>query len=342
MYFRLLLFAVGLLVCRAGQAADPLVELQSFTDFTAVDLKELADGEILTQRGNALELARGISVQTCFFIKAPPKVTVETIQTWNASRHKALGVFHHHNFSAPVRDDDFELLNLDSGNSAVRWLVSRTLAAKADHSEFQISRADAEQIVAQVQGQPPGASLAAQCWKKILMSRAAKFQQQGIASVPPSEMDGPPVKTATEIRSLLRTVPRIVARFSPLLAQARLIDKPSAPPSPAIAQNYWELFDVDGHAALKLGAVFLRSFDHHYQVLDCEYYVTNGYYTLLIGYEVWPVEGGSLVWRADLLSADSLAKAKGIERMAHDNILVLEIRKSIRCLREDVANLARK
>lgn len=342
MYFRFLLFAVGFLICRAVQAVDPLVELQSFTDFKTVDLKELADGEILTQRGNLLELARGISVQTCFFIKAPPKVTVETIQTWNASPHKALGVFDHHNFRAPVGNDDFDLLKLDAENPSIRWLVSRTLAVKADHSEFQISRADAAQIAAQVQGPPPGASLAAQCWKKILMSRVANFQQQGIASVPPCETGEAPIKTATEIRNLLKTVPRIVSRFSPLLVQARLMDGPSASQTPAISQNYWELFDVDGHAALKVGAVFLRSFDNHYQIIDCEYYVTNGYYTALICYEVWPVEGGSLVWRADLLSADSLAKAKGIERMAHDNILVLEIRKSIRCLREDVADLAKQ
>ena len=334
----IILFAIGLFLVPVGRAADPLADLQSFADFKEINLKELQDGEVKTQRG-AQQLARGCSAQSCFFLKASPKAAAEVIQTWDASSHPMLGVFGHHCFRGAAQAADFDQLKLDSGNMPVRWLVNRTLTFKPGQPDFQLSRAEADQLAAQVQGKVPNAELAGQCWRKLLMGRAARFQQDGIAGLPAYENGGTRVTSAAEIRALLKTLPRVAARFSAILAQARIADGASAPP--AIAQNYWELFNVDGHAALKLGAVFVRPAEDHVQLVDCEYFVSNGYYTALIAYDLWPVEGGSLVVRVDLLSADSLADAKGIERLAHENILTLEIRKSIRFLCEDVAKRSR-
>ncbi|MDD2707900.1 MAG: hypothetical protein PHV34_07795 [Verrucomicrobiae bacterium] len=324
-------------LCLSGEgAAGSVEELQSFTDFKAGDLKKLSGEDILIRRGGLMLFPRGLSSQSCFFVPASAKNTAKAIQMWDPTLHESLGVYLHKTIQSPPRESDFDSLDLNIAKSPVRWLVDKTLAVKADRFKFQISRAEAARIAEATQGRAPGAEAAGQAWKKILMSRAAGFQQNGLSKAPLYEMSDPPIKTTIEIQSLLKEEPRIAERFSRFLAEARLIGAGRAPRSRIAIQYYWELFEAEDHAALCLGASHLKAVGDHYQVIDCGYYVSNAYYTSLVLFEVWPVEGGSLVWRADLLSSSSVAAAKGIERMAFSMVMIQEIKKAIRFFQRDM------
>jgi hypothetical protein len=328
----------GVALCCAGDAVE---EVRTLTDFKDIELEKLAAGNIASLRGRLMEFPRGISAQTCYFVAASPKATADAIRNWDPSPHAPLGVFAHRAVKSPAREGDFDLSALKTDKSPVHWLVGRTLATKADRSELQISRAEAQEIERSCQGQPQNADTAAACWKKILTSRMAAFQQKGIAEAPPYEMGGASMKMAAEVQSLLKESPLAAARFSKLLGEAKLIGKSTETGPVADSQCYWELITVEDHAALGMGAIYLRAVEDRFQVVDCEYYVSNGFCLSLVFYEIWPVKDGSLVWRTDLLSSPSLGGMKGIDRVAYGKIMLLEIKKAIAFFQEDVCKGAK-
>lgn len=324
--------------------ADPVEEIKSFSIFENVDLSALAEGDILGQRGALMNFPRGISVQTCYVVKAPPEVTVRKIVNWNATVHPELKIFTHHTVAATPFEDDFKPLDFSRDASSIRWFLEKTDAVTADKSDFQMSRAEAAEMQRALRAKPPAGQtrtdVAATAWKNLLLARATKFSREGLKGVAPYEMNGNSVNPATEIQSLLKEDSRISARFAELLAGTPLGGTTNAPPPTVSVAGYWELFEITSHGAINLGFSYTRGSDGRFQIVGCEPFASNGYLASLAFYEFWPIEAGgrpaTLVWRQDMVSAPSLAMTRGIERIASGGIMVQEIKRSIRLFREDL------
>jgi hypothetical protein len=98
---------------------------------------------------------------------------------------------------------------------------------------------------------------------------------------------------------------------------------------------------VEGRAALNLGAVYLRKTADGVQTVEGAYYASSGYYVLLTLSQFWPVtiEGQecTLVWRGQMISAESLGSLRGVERMGSGTALMRETKKAIDLLVKDAA-----
>ncbi len=334
----LLLFWMGCLVCWRGLALDPVEELKSFSAFDKVDLQKLADGEIMVERGPFMDFPRGISAQACFVVMAPAEKTAKLYRTWDASHHESLKLHSHCHIQSPPSDENFKPLNLSSQKSPFRWLLDKTQATTSERSDLHLSIAEATQISESMKKGGESAEATARCWKDILKARALKFQKEGLAGSPPYEMGGSVITSSSEIQNLLKEIPKISAQFSPFLPETLLAKQPllSAPPP----YCYWELLEINSHAAVNLGAVYLKALDDgRYQILDCDYYSNGGIYASFTLRQIWPIKirdkDASLIWRGEFVSAPTLAIVRGIERMAAGGIMIQEIKKAIRAFQED-------
>jgi len=99
---------------------------------------------------------------------------------------------------------------------------------------------------------------------------------------------------------------------------------------------YWSWFEANHHSTLSLGVVYQHAAGARYQVADVEYYVSGDYYTAMTLYEIWPIAGGTLVWRVDLFAAPMLAYTKGVERLAYEVLMVQDIKQETRLMRDDL------
>jgi hypothetical protein len=179
---------------------------------------------------------------------------------------------------------------------------------------------------------------AAECWAKQLFDRASKFQKNGLTAVSPYEAAGVTVSPTSQLHTMLLEQLQVAHEFAPLLKGIGLLGKETAPTLTPL--YYWTFFDANHHGTLALGAVYKVAVGDHYQLADLQYYVSNDYYTSATLYEVWPVQAGektgALVWRGDYFAAPTLAFTKGTERIAYGAIMLQEIKKEIRCMRDSL------
>ncbi|MEO6872302.1 MAG: hypothetical protein ABI233_08805, partial [Chthoniobacterales bacterium] len=76
-------------VCLALQIAHarPVEELRSISHLPQIDLARLKSGKILTQRGSEGDFARGISMESCYFIPAPIAAVGNALLHWDPTKH---------------------------------------------------------------------------------------------------------------------------------------------------------------------------------------------------------------------------------------------------------------
>lgn len=317
---------------------DALEELSAFSDFQKVDLQKLGRGEILGERGTTMRFVRGISTQTCFIVMAPVEKTVRAYAAWDVSQHPPLKVTMHRPIGPVAAADDFKSLDLASPKPSFRWLVDKTRATTSERSALNLSREEAVQVAKEMAKSSAAVEDVNRVWREILKARILKFQKEGLLGLPAYGMEEPPITVASEIRSLVAEAPRVAARFSSILSETILPKEPGPPRLDPVC--YWEIFDVNGHAVLALGAFFAQKTAASCQIVDCDLYCSNGLYASCILRQIWPVriqdKEASLVWRMDLVSAPSMAFTKGIERMAAGGLMLQEIKKAVRFFREDL------
>jgi len=316
-----------------AQGPDAPASLKRFSDFPKIDVKLLLGGEILAQRGAATQFPNGISAQFCFTVPAPPADTARMLHDWDSTGVSGTNVYAHdlllHTPGAP---GDFKKLYLDTTQGPSRWLVEKTLAISSSASDLNLSRGDAQQLGACVK-KSPNPRGASGCWAAMLAERASAFQRNGFNGVAPYDAAETPFNQIDQLRSMLREHTKVVEEFSPVLLGAGLIhgtgDAPRLTPS-----HYWSLFSANHHAVVNLGAIYSVAVADHYQVLDAEYYVSDGYYAAATLYEIWPIPTAngtaSLVWRGDFYVTPMMNYLKGLERIAYGAIMIQEIKHEIR------------
>lgn len=318
------LVAAALFATVFAASADPVSELKSFSVFDQVDLPALAQNEAKAVRGEPMNTARFLSVQTCWVAPGTPAQQLEAMRRWNPARYSDLKVYLHTNGS------NFSRLSSAPNNSSVQSLVSATVNKS---SELQISRAEAAKL-------PSGAPAAmsgpvASFWSGVLSARAQAFASGGSSAQPPYDFSGQAIRPGDELSGLLREQGKIRKQFSGLLGNSGIGRGGGGKP-----EQYWELVDVDGKGALTLGA----SYSHaaaggSMQAADVLYYSSGGFYVGLTLYQMWPVEvngkPSTLVWRGDMISSAELAGLAGVERLGSESSMMKDVSRAVRLFRRD-------
>ena len=308
-----------LLALPAVALADPVDEMAGFSVFGKVDLAELARGDIQTAASPPMNTPRYLSVQSCFVVAQPPPQVIKAMKQFDPTAHRDLKVYLHSDLPAVPSVANFSKLNNPPGNSAVKTLSNATEKVAPT---LQISRSEAQQLSGGKKG------LAA--WADILAKRARDFASGGASAQAPYDHGGAALQPGKEISGLVRQQGPVNKQFSGFLGSTGLIGgRGSLKPD-----LYWELLEVEDEGVLTLGASYTRGTSGGgYQVADCLYYASGGYYVALTLYQLWPVEVGgrpsTLIWRGDFISAASLGELHGIERIASEGAMKKDISKAV-------------
>ena len=334
--------AIGALTLAvAPQAsADPLAELAAVSTFKTVDLDKLAAGTVQIARGPALSFPRGLAVESVYVVRKPVQKTLELHELWNPNKHPELKVFLHGELSAHPTAAEFQKVATAPGNSAVKAFAAATQKLGTGATDLQLSNADVKAFSSQATTGTAGGALppkVASFWSSLLFQRTQTFLSGGATRLPPYDMAGETIRLSDEIAHLLKDAPKVRGQFGALIEGNSLTGSKPATPQSA----YWEMFDVQGVAAVNLGALYVRTTGETCQALDGQYYASGGYYALLTFYQMWPVKVAgkdcTLIWRTDLISAAELATLHGVERMGSSTAMMRETKKSIESLLKDAA-----
>ena len=318
--------AIALSLAGYCQAADSAADLRLFSRFEDVIPEKLADGTILAQRGQTMSFRRGISVQTCFVVlNRDPQQTAKAFQNWDPSPHPETGVLIHRNLNHPPVPGDFQELNLNPRNPAIRWLTEKTTNSPGD---LQLSSTEMDQARKIKTAAPDKNAQVSAFWKNVLLGRAVRFFEKGYGGADSYRAGEELINPRSEMLNLLKEESSIRKRFHPILSET--LDLGDGQTSPLDTVFYWEILDVTGQAILNLGVIYLAETAGGIQILDTQYYCSGTYHVSVILYQLWPVsiagKPATLVWRGDFLSSASLGRTKGIERMAYGSAMLQEIK----------------
>ena len=271
--------------------ADPNL---GFTAFAGQDLSGLANGQVLQARGGLIEFERGVTAQSLYFMEAPPQTVLQKMQTWNPASHSDLDVWLHQPLPPHPTAADFSALNSLPDNKSVNNMVDATYKYTPGSDLLQLNQAE-EQRLAAGHDQPHSKQFIVDTWSQILAGRIADFLSGNIANAR-YRMSAGEINPVNEVRTLLRSDPKIFAEFHPMLSGTPVYNAHRTTP----AQLYYECFDIQSTACFGTGAVYLAQSPATIQRADIEYFVSSGIYTSVEIEQLWPVtlggKNGTLVW----------------------------------------------
>ena len=304
--------------------AEPLAAFRPWSAVEVPELHDLAKGKIATSTNAGMGLDRGLSAQAIYLVAVPVEAAAQALLAFDSSRHPELGTMQHHIFLSE-KDADFDKLRLDTKEKACASLVRSV----HDPKRIQMSRDEAARIPKE-----RSTEAARQFLVSILQQRWSQFFK-------PGDLGGVRTHDArSEIGSLLAEEPKIAGHFSALLAP---LTKKTGAGTPKY--SYWDLSEVDGTAAIGLGALYLGGGERTRQILDLTYYSSGGYLVSMALYELQPVtvngRPATLVWQGCLVSSTELAGGFGIKRQIAARVMSGDLEKSIRAFRKDAEKTGR-
>jgi hypothetical protein len=294
----------------------------------------------MQQRGPIMAFARGITSQALFVIDAAPADVATKLKTWTPASHSELKVWLHKPLPLQPTVADFGGLASAPDNSSVDFQYKSIDGFNASSPSLQVSSEEAQLIASTKAQGGDGKAVFAKVWPQILQGRVSAFLSgNGGASYDVSS-DGD-VHPLGDVKSLLHSDPRVYGEYQHLLNQTpakALAGSGGARLAPA--NLYYEMFDVEGSAAIGTGAMYQgASAGGSIQSADIEYYANTGVYATVELEQMWPVTIGgkneTLVWREDLVSAPNVAYLHGTERMASSMIMLQDTKAGIDAFRSE-------
>ncbi len=320
----------------AAAPADPLAELGAFSVFQNVDPAQLLKGDVKTARGQAMDTARNLSVQSCYVVPGTPATAVAALEQWNPSRHSELKIYVHSDLPASPVPASFAPLASAPGNGAVRALADATTKLGP---ELQISQDEAKKYTPAPGGDSKGGlpEDVRNFWANVLAGRAQAFAAGGVARGPAYDHTGENVRPGEEFAGMLRQQEKIRRQFAGFLAENGV----SGGRGSLKRDLYFELINAEDNGVLTLGSFSSKPVGTGFQAADVSYYASGGYYAALTLYQFWPVEVGgqpaTLVWRGDMISSASLASLHGMEKLASESAMMKDVSKAVNLLKRDTA-----
>lgn len=318
--------------------AGPLEELRAVSHLPAVDLAQLKSGKILTQRGEDAGFSRGISLESCYFIPAPPATVSARLLHWDPTRHPKMETRLYKEYPMRAPGAAFEAVRLAYRVENDRWLLDHTyaIADGGGAGDLHLTAAEVDLIQKRV---PKISAASAQvrearandAWGEILRRRSDSLASGGIGALAPFGSD-PSISPGSEFRGLLTLNSTAAHHFRPVLNAQPLSAKG---PAADDAVGFWESAIVRGHTTLQLGLFAGRKAGDSWQLVDCIYYPTDTYFMSLDLFQLWPVDGGTLVWQIGFVSAPFRSYLGGVDRYVAGKQMTAETLDTIRAFRAD-------
>jgi len=311
--------------------ADPAAEITSFSVFKEVDMKKLAKGEVLAASGATMKFARGLEVETLFILPIPVAKANDTQQKWDGTRHSELKIYQHVDLPRHPSAQDFQKFAAAPHNRSVDKFAAATEKLNPERPELQMSAAEAKNALSAGKFEAGGKGISpgvAAFWSGLLHTRASAFAAGGLYLTRSGA-----IRPADDAAALLRERGAIHKQFSSL-ASTMTGSGGGAP--------FYELFDVEGRAAVSLGATFSRTAGESIQSGTVQYYSSDGFLVMLTFMQMWPVQidgkAATLVWRSDMISSSQLGELHGIERSGSSVAMRKEIQKNVAAMVKDISS----
>jgi len=335
--FSRLLLVVGALVPAFSVNADPITDLRSLSVFKDADLSKLAGGSISATAVPNMQLARDMSVQSAYVVRAPVRTTVGLIQRWDPTRHAELRTYLQGNLSQRTSANDFQNLASAPFNSSVRALVAATEKLPGNASALQLSGAEVSQYNSAGSNGRSVPGPVVSFWSRVLAQRVDSFASSGLGAEPPYQTTGETISPATEVRQLIESSGNARSYFSSMIS-ATPAGGGRGSLTPSLS---WQLFDADGQAVVSLDAFYARPVGDGYQTVDIGYYASGRYYAVVTLQQLWPVQVGgrdaTLIWRVDLVSSPEYSGQRGINRLGSGAATMRQIQANIGAFLKDLA-----
>jgi hypothetical protein len=312
----------------------------AFSAFHDVDVNALAGGTVLQARGGLLSFSRGITTQSLYIIDAQPADVAAKLIHWNPASHAELKVWFHKS-GLPVKPTaaDFSDLNNLPDNSSMQFQIDSTAKFDPANPPLQVSKEEAQLIVATAAQEKDPKALFVKAWGQILSGRIVDFLE-GRGSANYDVVSGGDIHPVSEVKSLLHSDIRVYGQYQRLLNQTPLKALASSGGTKVVpADIYCDIFDVQGYAAMGTGAIYQAPSGNSIQSTDIEFYTSYGVYTTIELEQMWPIvvngKTETLVWRDDLVSAPNIAYLHGTERLASGMIMLQETKQGVEAFRNE-------
>jgi hypothetical protein len=327
--------AIGVLGPQITSKADPITDLRSLSVFKDADLGKMAGGNVLASKGPSMSLARGLSVESAYVVRAPVKTTVALQQKWDPTRHPELRIYIQGDVSGRGNPGDFQGLASVRSNSSVKAFVDATLKLPQDAAKFELSNSELKMFSPGGSGDGGMPASVVTFWSKVLAGRAQSFNSGGLGAEAPYETAGSPVRVGEEVSRLIQESGNVRSHFGSLISSTPIGGGRGSGPN----SQSWQMFDADGIAALSLTASYGKPAGDGWQAADLQYYASGAVYAVLTFYQMWPVkvdnQDATLVWRVDMTSAEQLGELRGVERLGSGAAMMREIQKSVKAFLRD-------
>lgn len=310
----------------SAQAA-PLDELRSLSQFRNIDLAKLKNGEIVSERGPVGDFPRGIHLECCYFINAPMNVVGQGLLHWDPLRHKYLKVRRYREFSLPPGPDAFQAVRLDPEAAGDRWLFEQTTKVTQGSAAGDLHLTNDEAALLHEKSMEPS-----EAWREIFRRRSEALARGGLDAVPPYGSDQS-ISPGSEFRGLLSLAPKAAKHFRLITGGRPMV---SAGPAPTESIGFWEAFRARDHNILQLGLFAGRKGSDSWQLINCVYYPSDTYFMSLDLFQLWPVDGGTLVWQVGFASAPFRSYLGGIDRFIAGRLMMQATLDTIAVFRSDM------
>jgi len=304
-----------------------LEELHSLAQFTSIDLAALKRGEVVVERRPNGDFPRGVSLESCYLLHAPISVVGEALLHWNPVPHKELEIHHYGEFSMPPAADALKALRLDPGFPDDNWLLNRTAEIGNGSPPTDVHLTNQETEFLRQKSTNPSVA-----WQQILRGRADALARGGLTAVAPYGGDTS-ISPGSEFRGVLTLAPKAAKHFQPII-KAQPIHSSGTPASEAV--GYWEMAKLRGHTTLQLGVFAAQKSETSWQLVNCVYYPSDTYFMALDLFQLWPVDGGTLVWQVGFVSAPFRSYLGGADRYIAGKQMIQETIDTIKAFRIDV------
>jgi hypothetical protein len=332
----------GALFCLSGKAlclllaaaaagtpsqAAPLDELRSLSQLRNVDLARLKGGEIVSARGPVGDFPRGIHLECCYFINAPMDVVGHALLHWDPIPHKNLKVRRYREFSLPSGPNSFQMVQLDPAVADDRWLLEETARVSQSSAAGDLHLTNEEVALLHEKSMGPS-----EAWREILRRRSEALARGGLNAVAPYGTDES-ISPGSEFRGLLTLAPKAARHFRPITGAQPMVSA-GEPASETV--GFWEAFKARDHNILQLGLFAGRKESDSWQLIDCVYYPSDTYFMALDLFQLWPVDGGTLVWQVGFVSAPFRVYLGGLDRFIAGKLMMQATLDTIIAFRSDI------